>query len=728
MWRDRIPHVCEGFYSLKSILDPRNYLFDILRDLIKRNGQNKMELPHDVVGKFPNISDHIWNNMIFLKYARKLGLYDVYMEYNEKFNKSIDKLEVYYPIELFIKNMEHFKFIRKINQNYTKGLEIVDELLKPYSSYTHVKDVSGIENEIKASYLGTKGYFNYKIGKVGEAHECFKEAVMFNQTDHKIWSDWAEMSDFILCTIKGDKMDSIWFDNTLINYFMVIVFKLDKAKYVIPKLFTLFKRFSNHKVDNRFDKYLDNIPLWIWIFWIPQLFDLIKSPTHKYFTMNILKKMSLIYPQYIYYPLMTLLSPDKDKLDPELKDNYDELRRIILEIDKHHLVIGRIDLLLKEIQSKLDRSVEERILTHINTLLNMQECTHENIEATINTVCGTIAVLEKSEYASQTHIKNIIELLSQIKDNKNPNVLSLYENIKQIRYFLQSKLITESNFKDLTNIINNKLYNTNFEDVEIPGYFMNKITEPNNENKVYITRFESEYNFKFINFSHKKLLIRGSNEKLFHFSIVFETHKENTEQRISQLQTLFNNIFASNKDTYKSNVKFILQIKYQITNNFKLIQEDTNQYYLNEIFDFCMQKFSHDPEIASTIYIEEMKKLDNSNNLSKLDFYNENILNKVYEKMCQIVPIYHLKNFIHKFIINCDEIFIFRKQFTTSFAINNFLMYILKTQHGMKLNKISFNKETGSVSIHDLKYDSYALYQINRQPVPFRLSRNINVR
>ena len=41
MWRDRIPHICEGFHSLKSLLDPRNYLFKILRELLNNNSQNR---------------------------------------------------------------------------------------------------------------------------------------------------------------------------------------------------------------------------------------------------------------------------------------------------------------------------------------------------------------------------------------------------------------------------------------------------------------------------------------------------------------------------------------------------------------------------------------------------------------------------------------------------------------------------------------------------------------
>lgn len=40
MWRDRIPHVCEGFHALKSLLDPRNYLFKILRDMLMNFNSN----------------------------------------------------------------------------------------------------------------------------------------------------------------------------------------------------------------------------------------------------------------------------------------------------------------------------------------------------------------------------------------------------------------------------------------------------------------------------------------------------------------------------------------------------------------------------------------------------------------------------------------------------------------------------------------------------------------
>ena len=42
IWRDRLPHICQGFQILKSILEPRNYLFTLLRDLIENQELKKI--------------------------------------------------------------------------------------------------------------------------------------------------------------------------------------------------------------------------------------------------------------------------------------------------------------------------------------------------------------------------------------------------------------------------------------------------------------------------------------------------------------------------------------------------------------------------------------------------------------------------------------------------------------------------------------------------------------
>ena len=149
---------------------------------------------------------------------------------------------------------------------------------------------------------------------------------------------------------------------------------------------------------------------------------------------------------------------------------------------------------------------------------------------------------------------------------------------------------------------------------------------------------------------------------------------------------------------------------------------------MNEVYDFCLQKLGMDPDISFKVYEKEFETLYRNTKIQ--NYSDEEILRKTYFVMKEILPNYNLKSFIHKFIINCDEIFIFRKQFATSLAINNLFSYVMKFEKNMTLNKISFNKESGAIIIHEMRYPNLKEYQYltqNQFPVPLRLSRNIKV-
>jgi len=734
----------------------------------------------------PNISDHIWNNMIFIKYARKLNLINVYHEYNAKFNSSINDLENLYPIEIFMKNMENFKFIRKVTKNYHEGLKLAEDLCLKYTQnvYSHPNlnqltsinqnslrnefpEKEEIDAEINASYLGMKGYFLYRLGKIREAHECFNKAVDLNRTDYSLYLDWAEMSEKVLFTLKGTKLEKTWFENSLINYFMTIVFKLDKAKTIIPKVFYLIKKFPYQLIGNNFVKHLENIPTWLWIFWIPQIFELLKTlliNPQNTLILNILKKLSITFPQYVYYQLLILLSSNylKDsynfKNEEEVKlirKHLEDLKKLILEMDKQNDSVKKIDIIIDEINKKMEKNFDDIILNHLTNFLNFRNS--KKIEDGVNIINKYFYQLKSiNESIRGEYTEKIFEEFEILFKEGNFDIYNLYEKIKNWRYFINTKRATGSNFKDINQILERGLCNSNFEEVEVPGFFTNKIQEPTSENRVFISRFESEFNFKFINSAHKKLIIRGTNEKLYCFKITNEIFgKDNSDIRIAQLQVLLNFMFAANKDTYKSNVKFNLPIRFQITGFYKIIQEDSSYYYLDEVFDFCMQKMGYDPELSCQIYHQEFKKL--FPNLPCENIENPLVNREVFYRMTEIFPIYKLKNFIHKFIINCDEIFIFRKQFATSYALNNLMSNIFRIQDDLYLDKISFNKETGSMTFHSMKYfkieslswlitntpvgnstnlNNNMLFQNSstngvqnkKDIIPFRLSKNINVR
>jgi hypothetical protein len=766
--------------------------------------------------------------MIFIRYSRKLNLTNVYHDYSNKFSTSIKDLENFYPIEIYLKNMEHFKFIKKKTMDFTEGLKIAEELCSKYQipniNQIHQSQIlqnhnqnlnqqnlnlnlnmnlnmnlnlnnmnmnqnknldfnqkEEIEKEINASYIGMKGFFQFKLGKIKDAHENFKSAVELNQTDYRLYNDWAEMSENVLFTLKGTKLEKTWFENSLINNFMTIVFKLDKAKYIIPKIFYIIKKFPNQILGLNFEKYLDNIPTWVWIFWIPQIFEMLKmgiTNSNNTFIFSILKKLANSYPQHIHYNLTFLLNSNIKEIfnlknfdeGENLRANLEELKKILMKSERQNDSIKKIDIIMEEINKKMERNFDDIILNHLTNFINFRNT--KKLEDTSNLIKKYITHLKNITNICGDYIVDILKEFDELFKKKNFDMYDLYEKIKNWRYFINSKRATRTNFTEIDQILEKNLCNLNFEEVEIPGYFTNKIQEPTAESVIYISRFESEFNFKFINYANKKLIIRGSNEKLYSFKIINEIFgKDNSDFKISQMQVLINQIFAKNIEAYRNNIKFNLPIRFQITNLYKIVQEDSLFYSLDEVYDFSMQKMGYDPEIAFKLYKEEYLKLfdsnkntNNMNNNNKLFKKNGNlnengipicenlenleVIKKVYSQMNKILPVFNLKNFIHKFIINCDEIFIFRKQFATSYALNNLLCNIFKLQDELYLDRISFNKETGSVTFHGMKYfkndnlsnlllpennnnninNSVQIKNINKKDlVPLRLSRNINV-
>ena len=192
------------------------------------------------------------------------------------------------------------------------------------------------------------------------------------------------------------------------------------------------------------------------------------------------------------------------------------------------------------------------------------------------------------------------------------------------------------------------------------------------------------------------------------------------------MKILFNFIFQKNYETYKRKIKFNTPIKYFVSSKIKIIEEEINlKYNMEEIYEYCLQKRGYDPYIAYQIFEEEgeKNKLD-SNYLYYSKINNEN----VFKRMCKIIPQDSFKNFIHKFILNCEDILLFRKQFTVSYAINNLMNFIISDNTILK--NISFNKETGlcifNTDLKEFPFNNYKELEEQKSGTTIRLTKNIN--
>ena len=718
LWRERLPHYCEGIKSLKCILEPRNYLFNTLRTLM-----NNSEDIND-----PNNTDKVWTDMIFMKYSRKLNLTETFYDKLKIFEKENKNNLKIYPYEIYCKDIEYIKFIRNNIYNYDLGIKICDECIKNYSSINEekIKDFIGyVINNFKEH----QAYFYYKKGDIIKAHKLFTEASIYKNkesTDYHLYYDWAEMCEEIALLTNGEEESSQWFENTIHNLLYTIIYKLDKAKYIIPRMITFIKKFHNESLKNRFNEEIENIPSWIWIFWLPILFEnfnyYYKEDNKNDFFYIILKSVAKQYRQIFYYPFTIYEKIMNEKIDKseDIIEKYNEIKKIIIAGDKYDHCIEKINIIIDELAKK-EKNNQENSLNSILSLCEMLTFKNQKMSE-VKIFFDNIAKILRN-FPDLIQFRNNIE---ELMKNSEITRDKLRECVIKNKYYIHNLIVTENKFQKLNLLCEENIHNIDFNNIELPGYFSNKIIEPTEQNIIYISKFESEYSHKFITDARSKVLIKCSNDKLLNFIIVNQDADKNIDMRMYMMQILFNFIFAKNFQTYKRKVCFVTPIKYHISSKIKIVEEDINiKYNMDEIYEYCLQKRGYSPKIANQIFEEEAKKWKVNNDLI---YYSSENNEKLFYKMCKIIPQDSLKNFIHKFILTSEDILLFRKQFTISYSINNLLSFIFLDN--IILKNISFNKETGFCSFNsDLTLftdNEYKEIFEQKEGTPLRLTKNIS--
>ena len=358
LWRERLPHYCEGFKSLKTILEPRNLLFKTLKELLETDNDCN----------YPNYTDKIWNDMVYMKYSRKLNLVETFYDKLKIFEKENDKYISIYPYEIYCKDIEYIKFIRNNIHNYDLGIKVCNDFIKNFSSIRDDKNKDFYSYVIN-NFKEHKAYFYYKKGNILEAHKLFTESSVYKNkesTDYHLYYDWAEMCENISYLTNGEEESSEWFENTIHNFLYTIIYKLDKAKYIIPRMITFIKEFKNEAIKNRFNEEINEIPSWIWIFWLPTLFENLiyyqKYENKNDFFFVILKKVAIKYKQILYYPY-SIYEEKIENDSSSVSSKFKELKNIIYSENKCDYYIDKIKIIINELTKKVEeltKKLEEK--------------------------------------------------------------------------------------------------------------------------------------------------------------------------------------------------------------------------------------------------------------------------------------------------------------------------------------------------------------------------------
>jgi len=642
----------EYFFILKQTAPNRNCKFNLFKKVIKQRNDfldmiDKKEIKSNVINK-------IYNQADLLKFTRNLKLYENFHESLKNFqnNQNLNDLINENPSELYFVVEEYLKYIKKCSFNYDLGINLCEGYLIKFNK---LKDnpsnlflIQYIENNLNRY----KAFFYYKNGETTKAHKLFLDMLDNNKgieiNDYHIYYDWGLLCENISIIIKDEPEVDEWFENTISNYLNSIIYGISKSKFIIPILFNYIKEFKNIKFKRKllFEEEINETPSWIWLFWIPiiyenyLLFENNKDMNNFYF--NILKRIANNHAQILYY--------------------WNNIYNNIYEENNAKIKVIKIDNIKQNIKllSKIIKS-NDRLYNNISK---------------INTIINDI---EKKLNEGNKNTEDIFD------DNNHYNQM----NMKSFNYL-------------------------DFSLLEFHPYYNNNIIHSYEEEKLYIRKIQYKLKEKNKIIKHS-LSIITSNDKNYKFIVNKGEYKADYNIKISKLKILFNHIFAKDIQASKLKIEFIVPIVFYLTNTIKIEQEDANIFYMENIYEYCLQKIGYPSDISKIVF--------NNESIS-----NKNMTENIYEKMCEILPKNSFKKFIHKIIENCDDLFLFRKNMTNSLSINSFLNYLFSDK--MYLKNMQIQKQTGSFIINNnincfLNNDTNIFLNKEKNTI-IRLSKNIS--
>ncbi|KAF5199838.1 Transcription-associated protein [Thalictrum thalictroides] len=286
-WRLRTPNEWDNLSVWYDLLQWRNEMYNSVIDAFKDFGSTNPQLHH------LGYRDKAWNVNKLAHIARKQGIYDVCVTVLEKmYGHSTMEVQ-----EAFIKIREQAKAYLEMRGELTSGLNLINSTNLDYFSPKH-----------KAEIFRLKGDFLLKLGDCENANLAYSNAISLFKHLPNGWISWGNYCDMIY----KETQEEFWLEYAVSCFLQGIKFGVSNSRSHLARvLYLLSFDTPNEPVGRSFDKYLDQIPHWVWLSWVPQLL-LSLQRTEAPHCKLVLLKIATVYPQALYYWLRTYLLERRD--------------------------------------------------------------------------------------------------------------------------------------------------------------------------------------------------------------------------------------------------------------------------------------------------------------------------------------------------------------------------------------------------------------------------------
>jgi transformation/transcription domain-associated protein len=248
--------------------------------------------------------------------------------------------------------------------------------------------------------------------------------------------------------------------------------------------------------------------------------------------------------------------------------------------------------------------------------------------------------------------------------------------------------------------------------VEIPGqYVPNDInaldTEPRPELHAKLIRFEPTIqtirrNDQLI----RRIGMVGSDGKVYHFLLQFGIpYWTRTDERTAQLHYLTGKILGRGRMSSRRYLSVKSTAVIPIAQRLRMTADDTSDTSLDDVFHRISDIDEHDP---SVFYQEEEGKLLTEKKGDNLPKDKQTELERavklqVFETVCKTVKSDLLLNHMRAALDGPEQLFQFRRSFTTQLAANSLMQYVFAVVERTP-SKFIFNIQNGRVLAPDFRF------------------------
>ncbi|XP_074572437.1 uncharacterized protein LOC141828947 isoform X1 [Curcuma longa] len=285
-WRLRTPNEWDNMSVWYELLQWRNEMYNVVIDAFKDYPQTN---PQHHLG----YRDKAWNVNKLAHVARKQGLYDVCVTILDKmYGHSTMEVQ-----EAFVKIREQAKAYLEMRGELISGLNLINNTNLEYFPVKH-----------KAEIFRIKGDFLLKMNDSENANLAYSNAISLFKHLPKGWISWGNYCDMVY----KETRDELWLEYAVSCFFQGIKYGVsNSSSHVARVLYLLSFDTPNESVGKVLDKYLDQLPHWVWLSWVPQLLLSLQRNEAPHCKL-VLMKVAQFYPQALYYWLRTYLMERRD--------------------------------------------------------------------------------------------------------------------------------------------------------------------------------------------------------------------------------------------------------------------------------------------------------------------------------------------------------------------------------------------------------------------------------